>query len=414
MNVRRDEQRIYATVFVPDGKLGHFEGLLRDYLEQRRDSIGRPWDNRKLIDAIHQIRVAALRALWTDDIEVFPTEDDEPLWWEVWLPVRRDRAASIASFRSQAQAQNLEVSQGELDFPERTVFLVYGSSIQMTQSMITLNSIAELRLAKETAESFDSVQPDEQTGWLAKLLARTEYSRTDETVPHVCLLDTGVNNGHRLLRPAVADPDLHTVEPAWGAADSDGYGTSMAGLALAGDLTKSLASAGRIKIGHRLESVKLLRDNGANGNDARHHDYLTTEAVARPETVEPNRHRVYGMAVTARDNRDRGRPSAWSAAVDRLAADADGEGANPRLFVISAGNITDSNAGSAYPSSNGTDGIHDPGQAWNALTIGAYTELIQITEPDAGHYEPIAPTGGLSPFSTTSMTWQRQMMSKND
>src|SRR5690606_34915819 len=111
-------------------------------------------------------------------------------------------------------------------------------------------------------------------------------------------------------------------------------------------------------------------------------------------------------AVTAKDNRDRGRPSAWSAAIDRLAADAEGQGASPRLFVLSAGNVRDPNAWVEYPDSNTSDAIHDPAQAWNALTVGASTDLINITEPGTEHYQPIAPEGGLSPFSTTSQTWQ--------
>ncbi len=120
------------------------------------------------------------------------------------------------------------------------------------------------------------------------------------------------------------------------------------------------------------------------------------------------------MAVTARDNRDRGRPSAWSATVDRLAADAEGENEIPRLILLSGGNINDPNAWATCPTSNSTDSIHDPGQAWNALTIGAYTNLTQITEEDAGHYNPIAAGGGLSPFSTTSYTWQKHWPLKPD
>ena len=80
----------------------------------------------------------------------------------------------------------------------------------------------------------------------------------------------------------------------------------------------------------------------------------------------------------------------------------------------SAGNIDDSNAWSQYPGSNDTDGIHDPAQAWNALTIGAFTDLVRITEPDAQGYTPIAPGGGLSPFSTTSLTWQPHWPLKPD
>ena len=140
----------------------------------------------------------------------------------------------------------------------------------------------------------------------------------------------------------------------------------------------------------------------------------TVEAVARPEVTAPFRRRVFGMAVTARDDRDRGHPSAWSAAIDSLAVDFDGDGANPRLLVVSAGNVRDSNAWSDYPDSNDTDGVHDPAQAWNALTVGACTNLVRITEPDAGGYSPIAPEGGLSPFSTTSVTWDRHWPLKPD
>ena len=71
LNVRHDETRTLATVFVPDGKLDLFEGLIRDYLDGKRDRAGRPRDNRRLIDAIQQIRAASIRALWTDDDEAF-------------------------------------------------------------------------------------------------------------------------------------------------------------------------------------------------------------------------------------------------------------------------------------------------------------------------------------------------------
>lgn len=413
-NVRHEDDRTCATVFVPDGKLDHFENLIRDYLAEKRDSAGRARDNRRLIDAIREIRTASLRALWTDDPEEFPTDGAESFWWEVWLPVRRDRTAVVAAFRRRAEAQGMETAQGEVRFPERTVLLVRASADRMQSSIVTLNGIAELRRAKETAEFFDSTSRDEQREWLDDLLARTRYPSDDGDAPHVCLLDTGVNRGHPLLSPALAQRDLHTVEPAWGTDDDEGHGTQMAGLALAGDLTDLLSGNDPVEVDHRLESVKLLPQDGATGNDPRHHGYLTEEAVARPEVTAPDRRRVFGMAVTARDNRDRGRPSAWSAALDSLAADADGQGEARRLIVVSAGNVKDPNAWSEYPDSDDTDGVHDPAQAWNALTVGACTDLVRIAEPDAGGYAPVAPKGGLSPFSTTSLTWPERWPLKPD
>ena len=103
-----------------------------------------------------------------------------------------------------------------------------------------LNSIAELRRAKETAEFFDALEPEMQPAWLDNLLQRSRFPGVEDPVPHVCLLDTGVNNGHPLIEPALSVDDLHTIEPGWGTADGHGHGTQMAGLALAGDLTKAL------------------------------------------------------------------------------------------------------------------------------------------------------------------------------
>jgi hypothetical protein len=414
LNVREEGSRTNATVLVPDGKLEHFEKLVREYLEEKRDRADKPRDNRPLVDAIEQVRAASLRSLWTDREEALPASDAEIFWWEVWLPIRGDRSATVANFRRLAEAQEFLLAPGEIEFPERTVLLVRTSAGQMKRSITTLNSIAELRRAKETAEFFDSLRPEEHSGWLNDLLERTQFAEPGEAVPHVCLLDTGVNNGHPLIAPQLADPDLYTVEPAWGTDDTAGHGTLMAGLALAGDLTEAIDSGKLVEINHRLESVKLLDQDGENAGDSRHHGYLTTEAVSRPEITEPYRRRVFSMAVTAKDNRDRGRPSAWSAAIDRLAADAEGAGDNPRLLMISAGNIKDHNAWTNYQHSNRTDSIHDPGQSWNALTVGACTDLVHITDQDSSGYRPIASRGGLSPFSTTSSTWQPHWPLKPD
>ena len=186
----------------------------------------------------------------------------------------------------------MRMAPGEVSFPERTVLLTYASVDQMRRSMVTLNSIAELRRAKETADFVDSLRLDEQAGWLEYLLNRTRFAGETGQTPYVCLLDTGVNRGHPLLTPALAASDLYTVEPDWGTDDDDGHGTEMAGVALAGNLTELLNSNNPVKIDHRLESVKLLPQDGATGTDPRHHGYLTVEAVARPEITEPARLRV--------------------------------------------------------------------------------------------------------------------------
>ena len=417
LNVKHKGDKTLASVFVPDGKLHVFEDKIRAYLDESRDNINEEKGtqtpkNQKLLNAIHSIRAASLESLWTDAREL-PSNPKETFWWEIWLWVSDDGNRATESFTQLAEGLGFRIAKGRIDFPERTVLLAYGSLEQMRQSIRVLNRIAELRRAKETADFFDSLHPQEQRDWAKELLQRMSVPHEGEPVPHVCLLDTGVNAGHPLLAPAIAPSDTHSVEPGWGVHDGEGHGTEMAGLALLGNLTHALDSFSPIEVPHRLESVKLLERNHSNRDDPQHHAYLTIQAVSRPEITAPRRQRVFGVMTTT-DARDRGRPSAWSAGIDRLAADHENQGETPRLFVLAAGNIQDPNAWAEYPDANGKNGIQDPGQAWNALTVGASTELIHITESDAGDYQPIAPAGGLSPFSTTSEIWESHWPLKPD
>ena len=405
LSVRHEGNQTIANVFVPDGGLAHFEKYISDYLEEKKDIRGQARDHRKLLDAIDSIRAAEVRALWTDDPNLLPTDLTDAFWWEVWLPVRGQRQAVVEDFKKLAHLAECVVSDKQVNFPERTVLLMYGSQQQLSQSVMTLNCVAELRYAKETAEFFDGMSVDEQREWTDDLQRRAQFPPSDDTAPRVCLLDSGVTRAHPLLTPLMDEGDLHTVEPAWGVNDEADHGTGLAGLAAYGDLTDALSSADPISVPNRLESVKLVPAEGANEGDARHHAYLFTEGVARPEISAPNRLRVFTSAVTASDYRDRGRPSSWSAAVDGLAADTDGAGDSPRLFVLSAGNTRDSNAWTGYPNSLSTNLVHDPGQAWNAITVGACTDKTNTEGHPSLH--PVAEVGGLSPFTTTTSTWDR-------
>ncbi|MGL4315978.1 MAG: S8 family peptidase [Pseudomonas sp.] len=401
LNVRHDRetQTTLATVFVPDGQLKAFEGLVRQYLETDTAK-GNP-RNAPLLNTIQEIRVATFGALWTDDRTALPEHEEQAIWWEFWLPVRDSREAVLQRFRSIAEACGFRTSQHTLHFPERTVLNVHGTQAQITQSMSLLNEVAEIRRAKETAEFFDSLPPTEQRAWVDELLSRTTVAGQESV--HVCLLDTGVNSGHPLLAPHINMADLYSIDASWGSQDNHGHGTGLAGIALYGDLTDPLSGQGPLVINHRLESVKVLP--AASGNQDEPFGALTMRAVSEPEIAQPYRKRIFSMAVTSTDGRDRGRPSAWSAAVDALAFDVLGERDNPRLMIVSAGNA-DEQKYLDYPNSNLSDSIHDPAQAWNALSVGAYTQKVRIDPPSPG-YEPLAPGGSLSPFSTTSLTWQR-------
>ena len=50
-------------------------------------------------------------------------------------------------------------------------------------------------------------------------------------------------------------------------------------------------------------------------------------------------------------------------------------------------------------------GIEDPAQAWNAVTVGAFTEKVFIRHPDYDDWQPLAESGDLCPTSRTSLPW---------
>ena len=405
LSVRTESGTTLANVYVPDGKLEHFEKYVAEYLVAKTNKNGKLIDHGTLLNAISAMRSAGIRALWTDEPALLPQDVTEQFWWEVWLPVRGQRNAVAADFRKLALLAECQVSAHQINFPERTVVLMFGSQQQFSTSVMTLNCVAELRRAKETAEFFDGMTPPEQQQWVDETLARLTVAPEGDATPRVCLLDSGVNRGHPLLSPFISTADLHTVNPSWGVDDSANHGSGLAGLAALGDLSQALASNEPLVVHHRLESVKMTPEQGANDGDSKQHGYLFAEAVARPEVAAPARPRVFTSAVTSSDDRDQGRPSAWSATVDRLAADSDGNGLFPRLFVLCAGNTQDQQSWSSYPASLSTNGIRDPGQAWNAITVGAYTEKVLITEANAQGLKPVAPSGGLSPYTRTSATW---------
>lgn len=411
LSVRTDGEATIANVFIPDGKLEHFEKYITAYLEEKKDRNGKPMDHRLLLDTIQTIRSAELQALWTDDIGLFPSSVNETIWWEVWLPVRNKREAVLADFRKLAEYVNCTVSNHEVKFPERTVVLLYGSRNQLAQSALLLNCVAELRRAKDTAEFFDGMGILEQQEWMDDAIRRIIVANDYDSVPRICLIDSGVNRAHPLLQSFLDSADLHSVEPSWGVDDQANHGTGQAGLAVYGNLTPILASRSPIRIGHRLESSKIIPHSQSAGGTALHHAYLFAEAVSRPEISAPGRSRVFTSAVTAADNRDRGRPSSWSAMVDQLSSDGENNGETPRLIVLAAGNTMDNRSWLSYPGSLSSNQIHDPGQSWNALTVGAFTEFVAV---EHATLVPVANEGGLSPYTTTSSVWDKAWPLKPD
>lgn len=313
-------------------------------------------------------------------------------------------------FERVSQALDITVKPHAVRFPEREVLLALSDAATLDRLVAHSDVVAELRRAKDTPAFFMGLGGAEQRAWSDDVLKRLTAPGSSNVA--VCLLDSGVRRSHPLIAPMLAAADCHTINPAWGPDDTaawQGHGTRMAGVALYGDLVPILVGADPIAPPYRLESVRILPPAAGPANDPELYGAITGEAIARAEIQAPRRRRAVAMAVTS-TSPARGRPSSWSAAVDQLCFEEAGQ----RLIILSAGNIHVDLMQADYLVRNDVESVDDPAQAWNALTVGAFTEKVDITDAAFAGYTPLAPAGELSPRSRTSVAWDRQWPVKPD
>ena len=295
----------------------------------------------------------------------------------------------------------------------------------MSKSVVILDDLAELRRAKDTPATFLTMERVEQADWVKEYLTRVKAPMAN--APAVCILDTGTTQNHPLLEAALTAGDCHTYNAIWKVTDHHGHGTEMCGLALHGNLAPAFHSKDEAPLKHRLESVKILPPTGEN--NPRLYGAITAQAASLPEITAPERKRVFAMAITSYTKPENGLPSSWSAALDALAmgravsendkgieyVDDARDGAQ-RLFVVCAGNVREDKWPADYLELCDTSEIESPAQAWNVLTVGGYTDLTTFNPYDKNcdGWNPLALGGELSPYSRTSLLFDRQWPLKPD
>jgi hypothetical protein len=392
-----DAAIVSATVFVPEADADYFTEKVTRYRDENTTS-GRP-KNEKLVASVAAVRLAAVRALFTDANELFPLDDGQVVWWEIWA-----RSGRLGTLQVVTGRLNIPISPHPVSFAERDVVLVQANVLSLSRLIDNCDAVAELRIAKDTPSQFLEMGALEQADWAGNLVAR--IVPPTPVAPAICILDSGVTQGHPLIAPGLAVEDQHTNDAGWGVGDSafwNGHGTLMAGVALYGDMQAALLTGEQIALRHRLESVKILDPQGLG--DAKLYGAVTETGIRRAEDAAPNRRRVFCLATSSQIGLDRGRPTSWSAAIDKLSY---GGGDVRRLLVLAVGNIRDDIQPAAYPDTNDLADAESPSQAWNALTVGAYTDKSNILSPGFDGWQVVAAPGDLGPTSRTSTIWDRQ------
>ncbi|MDP3207524.1 MAG: S8 family peptidase [Rhodoglobus sp.] len=192
--------------------------------------------------------------------------------------------------------------------------------------------------------------------------------------------------------------------------DTYGHGTNMAGLALFRDVGAAIERGSTAAL-HWLQSSRLLVKPGhGTGADENYEKWpvLTEGAVRSAEEADARpRNRAFVLAITRtmQDPPLEGLvPTLWSQAVDQLGF-CEGRG---RLMIVSAGNARYDqwlSLAELHPQLQLTEKIHQPAQASNALTVGAFTRRVELPrDQDYAEARVVATkAGGISPYTSTGL-----------
>jgi hypothetical protein len=220
-------ERVTATVFVPDAQRDYYLRKIEAYRTEETPS-GKP-KNAPLVAAIEAVRLAAVRSLFTDSADLFPAPG-QPVWWELWL-----RKETRPTLELAAQRLGIALRPHSVAFAEREVMVALAPVDLLARIVAHSDTVAELRIARDTPAFFVEIPSDDQRQWTEDALARLTPPAAD--APAVCLLDSGTTRRHPLIRPALDPPDQQAWDGAPSVEDISGtwlgHGTEMSGIAAA-------------------------------------------------------------------------------------------------------------------------------------------------------------------------------------
>ena len=202
----------------------------------------------------------------------------------------------------------------------------------------------------------------------------------DADAPAVCVIDSGIQEAHVLIQPAIDDSTSHCFLPGKNADDvgdfvaPGGHGTRVAGAVLYGEV---VAKNGTPQLPFWIQNARVLNENNRMPEEL--FPPQAMRAVVTRFHNGPRQTRIFNHSINASGYCRTRYMSAWAAEIDSLCSEYD------VLIVQSAGNlqISDTNpqvgvkdhlaAGREYPAYlyEASARIANPAQSLQALTVGS-------------------------------------------
>lgn len=388
----KSDGNVDVTVYIKSEKKDWLNKKADEYADEKCNTkTGKP-KNTGLIDPINAVNPADIHALYTSAEDFDRLPDNEASLFELWVTKTKgyDPVELSATLDKLAI---FKADKNRLEFDGVDVWMIKATKQQLCELPLSIGYIEGVRpyhqpsiLIKDRSESRE---------WSELIEGEIQFA-LDKDSPRIGLLDSGVNNAHKLLAPALPNDRMKSAISVPDTIDHSDHGTGMAGLMLYGDLTDIIYQhRDPIIIEQDLASVKIIENGHTTEPDF--YGAVIEDAIYQAQTMGAS---ILCMAVTDDTSYD-GKSTSSSASLDESIYH---NGQCDRLVFVSAGNIAPNEVDATdYLESCKANAVQSPAQAWNALTVGAYTEKTIVTDKN---YKALAAPGNLSPMSRSSWSWR--------
>lgn len=286
-----------------------------------------------------------------------------------WDSIKMDRETILENFISEYNGQIIETVDGEqglTDAPDS-----FSARLKISGKCLR-------DLVLNFPYIFEAFEPEE----VSMEHSTEKYEACTESVqirpplpsdPIVCILDSGIQEGHRYLSPAILKDEsvnfLSKTKIANDEVNNGGHGTRVAGAVL---YPKSIPRNGTYQLPCWIRNMRILDKNNALPLNI--YPPATVKYAVKTYNIEsPNPTKIFNHSIGTTTPYELTHMSAWASEIDSQSYDHD------VLFIQAAGNI-DSNiisaywqAGFPYPKYLDKDlcRIADPAQSLQALTVGS-------------------------------------------
>jgi hypothetical protein len=203
-----------------------------------------------------------------------------------------------------------------------------------------------------------------------------EFAAPKEEAPTICIIDSGIQEKHRLIAPAILTGSAKSyIGNPDDSADyvAGGHGTRVAGATL---FPKEIPSDGLHQLKYWIQNARIL-DKDCKVPDAIYAPAVMGEIVR--DCVSISNMKLYNLSVNSVSPCALTHMSTWGAAIDKIMFDSDA------LFIVSSGNISKKGSetnpgildhfqsGRDYPQylNNASARVASPGNSMFAITVGS-------------------------------------------